>query len=120
MRNLIASGDVVTKVEGIFSGTLSYLFNAFEGDVPFSSLVRDAHWKGLTEPDPRDEDRKSTRLNSSHITISYAVFCLKKKTIHILRMPVSPSGRRFRCGPAAAESVRNTVSESGNGMLPPK
>src|SRR5437667_2745158 len=29
---------------------------------------------------PRDRDRKSTRLNSSHITISYAVFCLKKKT----------------------------------------
>src|SRR5437867_8698537 len=27
-----------------------------------------------------DEDRKSTRLNSSHRTISYAVFCLKKKT----------------------------------------
>src|SRR5437773_6835146 len=29
-----------------------------------------------------DEDRKSTRLNSSHITISYAVFCLKKKKNH--------------------------------------
>src|SRR5437773_9244642 len=28
------------------------------------------------------EDRKSTRLNSSHITISYAVFCLNKKTKH--------------------------------------
>src|SRR6266540_5840480 len=28
---------------------------------------------------PRGQDRKSTRLNSSHITISYAVFCLKKK-----------------------------------------
>src|SRR5256885_3825080 len=28
-----------------------------------------------------DEDRKSTRLNSSHLVISYAVFCLKKKTI---------------------------------------
>src|SRR5699024_12517166 len=27
-------------------------------------------------------DRKSTRLNSSHVSISYAVFCLKKKTIH--------------------------------------
>src|SRR5256885_10861870 len=27
----------------------------------------------------RDEDRKSTRLNSSHLVISYAVFCLKKK-----------------------------------------
>src|SRR5256885_9162359 len=29
--------------------------------------------------DPADEDRKSTRLNSSHLVISYAVFCLKKK-----------------------------------------
>src|SRR3712207_8447035 len=31
---------------------------------------------------PPDPDRKSTRLNSSHANISYAVFCLKKKTIH--------------------------------------
>src|SRR5256885_9432507 len=33
-------------------------------------------------PDPKTEDRKSTRLNSSHLVISYAVFCLKKKTYH--------------------------------------
>src|SRR3712207_8433455 len=32
----------------------------------------------------RPLDRKSTRLNSSHANISYAVFCLKKKNIHIL------------------------------------
>src|SRR3712207_7162173 len=31
---------------------------------------------------PGDEDRKSTRLNSSHANISYAVFCLKKKKKH--------------------------------------
>src|SRR5699024_12842564 len=31
----------------------------------------------------QDQDRKSTRLNSSHVSISYAVFCLKKKTAHI-------------------------------------
>src|SRR5688500_19535093 len=30
--------------------------------------------------DREEEDRKSTRLNSSHLVISYAVFCLKKKT----------------------------------------
>src|SRR5690625_6170201 len=35
------------------------------------------------------EDRKSTRLNSSHVAISYAVFCLKKKTEH--RQPESSS-----------------------------
>src|SRR5437868_7683194 len=32
---------------------------------------------------PNTEDRKSTRLNSSHVSISYAVFCLKKKNTNI-------------------------------------
>src|SRR3712207_8311161 len=35
-------------------------------------------------PQPRSSDRKSTRLNSSHANISYAVFCLKKKTAPLL------------------------------------
>src|SRR5690625_6779899 len=34
----------------------------------------------LPRPDPVITDRKSTRLNSSHVAISYAVFCLKQKT----------------------------------------
>ena len=55
LRDLIASGDEVLKVEGIFSGTLSYLFNTFDGRTPFSALVKDAHRMGLTEPDPRDD-----------------------------------------------------------------
>src|SRR5436305_6741998 len=39
------------------------------------------HPQGVLALQPRvaDEDRKSTRLNSSHVRISYAVFCLKKK-----------------------------------------
>src|SRR5699024_12854214 len=36
---------------------------------------------GVEESDLSGEDRKSTRLNSSHVSISYAVFCLKKKII---------------------------------------
>ena len=36
----------------------------------------------------KDGDRKSTRLNSSHVSISYAVFCLKKKTIRTLKNKV--------------------------------
>lgn len=55
LRDLIASGDVITKVEGIFSGTLSYLFSTFDGSVPFSALVRNAYETALTEPDPRDD-----------------------------------------------------------------
>src|SRR2546430_3182053 len=37
---------------------------------------------------PCDRDRKSTRLNSSHSQISYAVFCLKKKNIVVARSAV--------------------------------
>jgi aspartokinase/homoserine dehydrogenase 1 len=55
LRDLIASGDEVAKVEGVFSGTLSYLFNTFDGSVGFSALVKEAHRMGLTEPDPRDD-----------------------------------------------------------------
>src|SRR5207249_6814324 len=35
------------------------------------------------EPGAGERDRKSTRLNSSHVSISYAVFCLKKKKMHL-------------------------------------
>src|SRR5690606_40558307 len=42
-------------------------------------------------------DRKSTRLNSSHVKISYAVFCLKKKNNYILPSlpPTPPCARRY-------------------------
>jgi aspartokinase/homoserine dehydrogenase 1 len=53
LQDLVASGDVVVKIEGILSGTLSYLFNNFSPEKPFSALVREAHGMGLTEPDPR-------------------------------------------------------------------
>src|SRR5688572_32256972 len=42
----------------------------------------------------RPEDRKSTRLNSSHSQISYAVFCLKKKKIKCRRHPPAAARRR--------------------------
>jgi aspartokinase/homoserine dehydrogenase 1 len=55
LRNLIASGDIIMKIEGIFSGTLSYLFNSFDGKKSFSETVREAHQLGYTEPDPRED-----------------------------------------------------------------
>src|SRR2546429_6245539 len=45
-------------------------------------------------PGPRLRDRKSTRLNSSHGYISYAVFCLKKKNTKYRSMQSSPLYRR--------------------------
>jgi aspartokinase/homoserine dehydrogenase 1 len=55
LRDLRETGDDVTRIEGIFSGTLAYLFNVFDGREAFSSIVRDAKAKGYTEPDPRDD-----------------------------------------------------------------
>src|SRR5690349_22752543 len=43
------------------------------------SAVTAPYWPGEGVPSGRPIDRKSTRLNSSHVEISYAVFCLKKK-----------------------------------------
>src|SRR5688572_31338979 len=48
--------------------------------VASDTLVRhEPAWKGPLHGDKSPSDRKSTRLNSSHSQISYAVFCLKKK-----------------------------------------
>ena len=55
LRDLIDTGDEIRSVQGIFSGTLAYLFNVYDGSVPFSTIVRQAKESGYTEPDPRDD-----------------------------------------------------------------
>ena len=55
LRDLRETGDEIRRIEGIFSGTLAYLFNVWDGSAPFSSIVRDAKANGFTEPDPRDD-----------------------------------------------------------------
>ena len=55
LRDLRQTGDDVTQIDGIFSGTLAYLFNVFNGKESFSTIVRAAKAKGYTEPDPRDD-----------------------------------------------------------------
>ena len=55
LQDLIATGDEIRSVQGIFSGTLAYLFNVYDGSTPFSAIVREARDSGYTEPDPRDD-----------------------------------------------------------------
>src|SRR5258707_6701389 len=60
----------------------------FRSGLPAAGL--DPHRAGVGAPQcrrPQDQDRKSTRLNSSHANISYAVFCLKKKKEPDLQSP---------------------------------
>ena len=55
LRNLTSSGDEVYQIKGVFSGTMSYLFNTFDGSTPFSEVVKTAKKLGYTEPDARED-----------------------------------------------------------------
>ncbi|KPV75390.1 uncharacterized protein RHOBADRAFT_26708 [Rhodotorula graminis WP1] len=62
LRDLLKTGDEVTKIEGVFSGTMSYIFNNFspatpaDGPAPkFSEVVKVAKENGYTEPHPADD-----------------------------------------------------------------
>lgn len=55
LQGLLETGDKILQIEGIFSGTLSYIFNNFKGTRSFSDVVTEAKLAGYTEPDPRDD-----------------------------------------------------------------
>ncbi|MBI2024856.1 MAG: bifunctional aspartate kinase/homoserine dehydrogenase I [Candidatus Harrisonbacteria bacterium] len=55
IKKMMAAGDEINKIEGIFSGTLSYLFNNYNGRQKFSELAQKAKVLGYTEPDPRED-----------------------------------------------------------------
>src|SRR2546428_10521695 len=53
LRRLTRAGDTLIALTGVFSGSLSFLFNAFDGRRLLSSLLEEARARGYTEPDPR-------------------------------------------------------------------
>src|SRR5437868_12708409 len=74
-RGAVNTGEAVVNVqsgpatgEALAMGDVVNTASRLQNSAPAGSLV------------VGEEDRKSTRLNSSHVSISYAVFCLKKKT----------------------------------------
>lgn len=55
LQDLINSGDDVLKIEGVLSGSLSFIFNSYDGSTSFKEIVLKAKELGFTEPDPRDD-----------------------------------------------------------------
>lgn len=53
LNDLLRSGDQITKIEAVLSGTLNFVFNNYDGTKPFADVVRQAQIEGYTEPDPR-------------------------------------------------------------------
>jgi aspartokinase/homoserine dehydrogenase 1 len=55
LRDLLRSGDRIDRIEGVFSGTLAYIFNCMDEGRLFSEIIHQAYDLGYTEPDPRDD-----------------------------------------------------------------
>ena len=53
LKNLIASGDRVQKIQAVLSGSLNYVFNNFNENTTFNAIVKAAQNEGYTEPDPK-------------------------------------------------------------------
>ena len=55
LEDLITSGDRIIKIEGVLSGTMSFVFNEFRPGRKFSEILKEAKERGYTEPDPRED-----------------------------------------------------------------
>ncbi len=53
LNDLMRSGDKVNRIEAVLSGTLNFVFNNYDGTVPFAKIVKRAQDEGYAEPDPR-------------------------------------------------------------------
>ncbi|MEO7265030.1 MAG: bifunctional aspartate kinase/homoserine dehydrogenase I, partial [Ferruginibacter sp.] len=53
LNDLIRSGDEITRIEAVLSGTLNFVFNNYDGKTAFANVVKQAQDEGYTEPDPR-------------------------------------------------------------------
>lgn len=53
LKNIVASGDTVHKIQAVLSGSLNFIFNNYDGNTSFASVVEQAKIEGYTEPDPK-------------------------------------------------------------------
>ena len=122
LKDLIARGDRVVKLEGILSGTLSYIFNTFSGRQAFSSVIRQAREKGYTEPDPREDLSGQDVGRKLLILVREAGYNLEMSDIQIENLvpikarrvkTVEEFFRKLQEGDSAFASRRNAAEKKG-------
>ncbi|RZM25612.1 MAG: bifunctional aspartate kinase/homoserine dehydrogenase I, partial [Pedobacter sp.] len=86
LRDLMLSGDKISRIEAILSGTISYIFNNYKDGVLFHEIVKDAQDKGYTEPDPRDDLNGKDFMRKMLILARDAGYPLEEKDIELQNM----------------------------------
>ncbi|KIY47479.1 hypothetical protein FISHEDRAFT_45274 [Fistulina hepatica ATCC 64428] len=108
LKELVATGDKIIKIEGVFSGTMSYIFNEFStghadpGGPSFSSVVKQAREKGYTEPHPADD------LNGFDVARKLTILsriAAQSPASHLPRLQTFQSFRTTSLIPAALEGI---------------
>jgi bifunctional aspartokinase / homoserine dehydrogenase 2 len=105
------SGDRIHGVSGIFSGTLSWLFQQYDGSRPFSELVEEAWQHGLTEPDPREDLSGQDVRRKLLILAREAGFALEPEQITLQNLV--PTGLRR----VSREAFMERLSEMDDTLL---
>ncbi len=83
IQDLIASGDDISEIEAVLSGTISYIFNNLSSTTPFSYLVKRAKELGYTEPDPRDDLSAKDIARKAIILAREAGYKLEESAVRI-------------------------------------
>lgn len=78
LKNLILSGDKITKIQAVLSGSLNFIFNNFTGDASFAEIVKEAGVQGYTEPDPR--------IDLSGVDVMRKILILARESGHVLEL----------------------------------
>jgi aspartokinase/homoserine dehydrogenase 1 len=86
LRDLMLSGDKISSIEAILSGTISYIFNNYKEGVLFHQIVKEAQDKGYTEPDPRDDLNGKDFMRKMLILARDAGYPLEEKDIELQNM----------------------------------
>ena len=120
LKSLTTTGDKITSLEAVLSGSVSFIFNNFSSDKKFIDVVKEAQAKGLTEPDPRDDLSGSDvkrkililareagfDLEESDVTIKpiLSEACLKAETVEDFYTELEKDSDRFTEMAKTAES----------------